>query len=186
MDRKRNQVVSGDTQRIENPRGGGATMSRMRRGKVPVTRTAFTLIELMIVMAIIAILVGMVLPRFKGLRDQGNVAKAQGELRALKTAMESYLIRWGTYPPPLNGAPGITTAWQASLVTTAPQLITAVLNDPFRVATPYSANHSLNSQYYVIWAFGPDSAGAITGIDNSGVVLPVATRDNDIWTSNAQ
>src|SRR3989339_339671 len=55
-------------------------------------KKGFTLIELLIVIAVISILIGIALPRFKGMQDEGNIAKATGELRTLKTAVESYYI----------------------------------------------------------------------------------------------
>jgi len=149
-------------------------------------KKGFTLIELMIVMAIIAILVGMVLPRFKGLQDQAKISKAQGEVRALKTALESYFIRWNGWPPDPEAGDS-STAWQAALVGTSPQLISAALMDPFigvGTTQQYSAALSANSQYYVIWAFGPDATTGVTGISNEGVVA--GTPGDDVWTSNAQ
>ena len=55
-------------------------------------RKGFTILELLIVIAVIAILVGIALPRFKGMQDEGNIARAKGELRMLTTAVESYYI----------------------------------------------------------------------------------------------
>jgi len=137
---------------------------------------AFTLIELMIVMAIIAILVGMVLPRFKGMRDQANISKSQGEIRALKTAVESYYIRYGSYPTAL------TQLWAA---TTYPRIIESAMYDPFGATTTtvYRYARSTNNAYYVIWSIGPDGTSDITGISTAGVVTP-ANRDDDVWTSN--
>ncbi|UCD15446.1 MAG: prepilin-type N-terminal cleavage/methylation domain-containing protein, partial [Candidatus Omnitrophota bacterium] len=50
----------------------------------------FTLIELLIVIAVISILLSIALPRFRGMQEEGNIAKAKGELRTLQTAVESY------------------------------------------------------------------------------------------------
>ena len=52
----------------------------------------FTLIELMIVMAVIAILVGIILPSFKGMKDEAQYSKVLGDLRTLQTAVESFSI----------------------------------------------------------------------------------------------
>ncbi|MFZ5799928.1 MAG: prepilin-type N-terminal cleavage/methylation domain-containing protein [Candidatus Omnitrophota bacterium] len=144
-------------------------------------RKAFTLIELMIVMAIVAVLVGMVLPRFKGMRDQANISKAQGEVRAIKTAIESYYIRNGSYPP-------TTTTICSSYLTTAttyPRILENPLYDPFgaTATTQYRYIRSANGQYYVIFSIGPNATANITGINNAGTVMP-ANRQDDVWTSN--
>ena len=55
-------------------------------------KRGFTLIELLIVIAVISILISIALPRFKGMQDEGNIAKSKGELRTLQTAVESYYI----------------------------------------------------------------------------------------------
>lgn len=144
-------------------------------------RRAFTLIELMIVMAIIAVLVGTVLPRFKGMRDQANVSKAQGEVRALKTASESYFIRNNSYPPSNN----TVCASYFCLATTYPRIIESAIYDPFgaTATTEYRFRRSTNNAYYVIFSCGPDGAYTVTGIGTTGIVTP-ANRGDDIWTSN--
>jgi general secretion pathway protein G len=144
-------------------------------------RKAFTLIELMIVMAIIAVLVGMILPRFKGMRDQANVSRAQGEVRAIKTAVESYFIRNGSYPP-------TTLTVCATYLTTAatyPRILDTALYDPFgaTATTEYRYIRSANGAYYVIFCIGPNAVANITGIGATGTVAP-ANRQDDIWTSN--
>ena len=82
--------------------------------------TGFTLIELMIVMAIMAVLVGMILPRFKGMRDQASVSKAQGEVRAIKTAVESYYITNSGYPATTT----TVCATYLATATTYPRILT--------------------------------------------------------------
>ena len=61
-------------------------------------RKGFTIIELLIVIAVISILVGIALPRFRGMREEGLIAQAKGELRTIQTALESYFIHNNAYP----------------------------------------------------------------------------------------
>ena len=72
-------------------------------------KRGFTIIELLIVIAVISILIGIALPRFRGMQEEGKIAQAKGELRTLQTAVESYYIHnSNTYP-----AAGAT--WQSAL-----------------------------------------------------------------------
>ena len=52
----------------------------------------FTIIEILIVISIIAVLVGLALPRLRSMQMEGDYAKAAGELRTLQTAVESFYI----------------------------------------------------------------------------------------------
>ncbi len=119
--------------------------------------TGFTLLELMIVITIIALILGIALPRFKGIQDQGKIAKAKGELRTLQTAVESYYIHnSNTYPANLT-----------ALNTATPSIVTSTPNDPFAAAaTPYQYTRGgTNNKFYIIYSVGPDGNGsaAISG-----------------------
>ncbi|MBT9130528.1 MAG: Type II secretion system protein G [candidate division WS2 bacterium] len=60
----------------------------------------FTLIELIMVMAIIVTLAGVLIPRLMGARLRAQVAVAIVELRAISIALEQYAIDQGNYPEP--------------------------------------------------------------------------------------
>jgi general secretion pathway protein G len=58
----------------------------------------FTLIELMIVVAIIAILAGILIPNFVNARAQAQTSACESNLRAIATAMELYYSDNQRYP----------------------------------------------------------------------------------------
>ena len=58
----------------------------------------FTLIELMIVVAIIAIISAIAIPSLLNARISGNEASAVSSLRTLGTVSEQYRSRFGEYP----------------------------------------------------------------------------------------
>jgi len=58
----------------------------------------FTLVELLVAMAIIAILAGLVLRIAAGVQDSANRKRAINEMAALTTALEGYKAEYGDYP----------------------------------------------------------------------------------------
>ncbi len=63
------------------------------------SRRAFTLIELLIVVAIIAILAAIAVPNFLEAQTRAKTAAVLSDMRSVKTALESYQVDYSTYPP---------------------------------------------------------------------------------------
>lgn len=68
----------------------------LRRGS-----KGFTLIELMIVIAIIGILAAIAIPNFMSARDKAKRSGAKQTLGALRLAMDMYLTDYDSYPTSL-------------------------------------------------------------------------------------
>ena len=66
---------------------------------------AFTLIELLIVVAIIAILAAIAVPNFIEAQTRSKVSRTKADMRACATAVESYAIDGNRYPPPIGFEP---------------------------------------------------------------------------------
>lgn len=62
-------------------------------------RSAFTLIELLIVVAIIGILAAIAIPNFLNAQVRAKVSRAEAEMRNMAIALESYHVDFGVYPP---------------------------------------------------------------------------------------
>lgn len=142
-------------------------------------KKGFTLIELLIVIAVISILIGIALPRFKGMQDEGNIAKAKGELRTLQTAIESYYIHNNSAYPATGSA-----ALQTALAAATPNIIDFVPTDPF---SSTSADYvyvlgGTNSKFYIIYSAGPGGNGSAVITSNAVVET---NGSSCIYVSNA-
>ena len=63
---------------------------------------AFTLIELLTVIAIIAVIAALILPVGGAVKRQAFIHNAQAEMAQLETAIERYKAAYGFYPPAIS------------------------------------------------------------------------------------
>ncbi len=61
-------------------------------------RTAFTLVEMMLVVIIIGVLAAMVVPRLVGRTEQAKIARAKSDLSSIGLALDMYELDMGKYP----------------------------------------------------------------------------------------
>ena len=112
----------------------------------------FTLVELVIVMAVIAVILSVVIPNLRGMQNESQLTKAQGELNTLKTALTSYW-RNNSNAYPAN----ITTA----LTGASPQILAQVLSDPWLTDTTNSTygyesgSDTIFGLYFAVYTKGP-------------------------------
>ena len=65
-------------------------------------KRAFTLIELLIVVAIIAILAAIAVPNFLEAQVRSKIARAKADMRSLGTGIEEYAVDYNVPPPDLR------------------------------------------------------------------------------------
>ena len=77
------------------------------------SRSAFSLIELLVVMVIIAILVGLLLPAIGSVRNNIRAGETKAEISQLETAIASFKSEFGVEPPSYLAVPPIsnTSLW---------------------------------------------------------------------------
>ncbi len=96
---------------------------------------AFTLIELLIVVAIIGILAAIAVPNFLNARYRAQIARNQADMQATGTALEQYRLDNNGYPPVSNcglaPAPRHSEGWALCLLTSPIAYMGSLPQDPF-------------------------------------------------------
>jgi len=67
------------------------------------SRSGFTLIEIMVVIIILGILVGLIVPRFMEKPEKARVVKAQMQIESISVALKEYKLDNGDYPTTEQG-----------------------------------------------------------------------------------
>lgn len=97
-------------------------------------KKAFTLIELLIVVAIIGILAAIAVPNFLNAQIRAKVARSVSDLKAIESALETYKIDKGQYPEwTIRGGHPIIVRY--IFLTTPIAYLPSVPHDPFFRAT---------------------------------------------------
>ena len=92
--------------------------------------SAFTLIELLIVVAIIAILAAIAVPNFLEAQTRAKIARTSSDMRALAVALESYFSDYNQYPI-VNDRPWRPLTQRIYVLTTPIAYIATIPRDPF-------------------------------------------------------
>jgi len=113
----------------------------------------FSLIELLIVIAIVGILAGIVYANFGSAGGKGRDAKRQADLRVLQTAIEQYKSKYGQYPAQGCGTPASSFATERDcpgvyVEGLVPEFLPQLPTDPKRGTSQgfaYITNNSSNN-----------------------------------------
>jgi len=69
----------------------------------PMNNRGFTLIEIMVVIAILALLAALVAPKIMGRSDDAKIADAKVQIKNMETALKLYKLDNGVYPSTEQG-----------------------------------------------------------------------------------
>ncbi len=119
-------------------------------------RSAFTLVEMLLVLVILAVLAAIVIPKFSGRSQQAKITAAQSQISSIEMALDAFEVDTGFYPQGNAGLnslvdqPSNTPNWKG------PYLKKGVPNDPW--GTPYSYTYpgKNNPSGYDLMSVGPD------------------------------
>lgn len=118
---------------------------------------AFTLIELLIVVAIIAILAAIAVPNFLEAQTRSKVSRTKADMRSVAVSVEAYAVDNNKYPAPdfptwqlPHGLGSATTTYEyhANGLTTPIAYITSIPHDPFGGRPEAGDAASTDLEYY--------------------------------------
>jgi general secretion pathway protein G len=126
--------------------------------------SGFTLLELLVVVAIIGLLVGYVAPRYFGQVGKSEIATAKAQIDALEKALDQYRLDTGHYPSTELGLGALVTRPANEPKWNGPYLKKAVPLDPWGKAYAYKQPGEHGDIDLV--SYGKDGAPGGTG-DNA-------------------
>ena len=122
----------------------------------PMARGAFTLVELLLVMTILAILAGIVLPKMAGRGEEARQKAAITQISTFGTALGAYEVDNGFYPPGREGLQALMVKPRNAMNWHGPYMEKDIPTDPWGKPYVYECPGRHNPSGYDLYATGPD------------------------------
>jgi len=141
----------------------------MRKSKnkfMQVRRGAFTLIELLLVLVILAVLAAVVVPKFTNRSEQARTTAAQTDISVIEGAIDQFEVDNGRFPTNDEGigalvqAPGNVQSWRG------PYIKRGIPTDPWGNPYVYRYPGTNNPSSYDLFSTGPDGREGNDDITN--------------------
>src|SRR5438477_2768720 len=160
------------------------TRDSLRVMQRPSDERAFTLIELLTIMVVIAILAGLLFPAFTTVMERARKTQAKNDLTQIVTAVNAFYTEYGKYPTSATGTDSCY-AWQVFNPTFAP--FNAALFNELRACTASgptcSAAATLNTRQivYISPPIVKDPTNPKSGICSTGGNAANVGKFYDPW-----
>ena len=131
-------------------------MTPKRRNHTARRQKAFTLVELLLVLTILAILAGIVLPRMTGSTERARTTAAMTQISTLGTALGAYEVDNGNYPRGRDGLQALMVKPRDAQNWHGPYMEKDIPLDPWGHPYVYECPGKRNPSGYDLYATGPD------------------------------
>ena len=139
----------------------------------------FTLMELMIVVAVLAIIAAILIPNFRGITAEAKNSTAKADLRNLKTAVILYQNKYNVLPDDSS-----VDKFEECLQNYSPRVVDRVPADPWSsTGAKYRYDVAADNQTYAIWSVGPNDTTDVT-VGNDQINF--GANADDIVATNAK
>lgn len=156
-------------------------------------KSAFTLIELLIVVAIIGILAAIAVPNFLNAQTRAKVARVYSDLRSVALALDSYRIDNNVFPWPIRNGQVFNTsnhiANAIELTTPIAYLSSVSMEDPFIPARFWNnQQHAIHPTYVYVnyrgdwgnrWGMSSFGVGSLSAMPNGYGLTSQGPDDRD-------
>jgi general secretion pathway protein G len=129
---------------------------------LPSNRRAFTLVEMLLVLVILATLAAIVYPKVMGRSEQARVTAALTQIANFKTALDAFEVDNGYYPRGNNGLNDLVQMPRDAVNWRGPYL-ESIPNDPWGQPYVYQCPGSHNPSSFDIYSQGTPGANEPIG-----------------------
>jgi len=136
--------------------------STVEKRAADIRSQAFTLVEMLLVLVILATLAAIVYPKVVGRGEQARLTAAQTQIASFKTALDSFEVDNGYYPKGKNGLldlvqkPRDAVSWHGPYIDNIPK-------DPWNNDYIYECPGKHNPNSFDVSSMGPPNKDMVIG-----------------------
>ena len=119
---------------------------------------AFTLIEIMVVVAILGILAATIVPQFMGTKYEAKVSAAKSHIATIASALEQFNVHMDRYPTPDEGLKVLTEKPAGENSKWRGPYLQQMRDDPWGHPYQYRCPGIHHTSSYDLWSQGADGA----------------------------
>ncbi|HEV7867609.1 MAG TPA: type II secretion system major pseudopilin GspG [Chthoniobacteraceae bacterium] len=120
------------------------------------SRHAFTLVEMLLVLVILAVLAAIVIPKFAGRSQQAKETAAQSQINSMELALDSFEVDNGFFPKGNDGLSALVEQPSGAQNWKGPYLKKGIPADPWGNPYVYAYPGKNNAAGYDLSSMGPD------------------------------